>query len=192
MNKPCVSIAIPYYAKMKNAQVFMDRLLASIRSQTFQDYEIVITDKGGMAENTNNAIKASNGELIKIMYQDDYFIDKYALKRIVDAFKGQWLICGANNNPHPYWTDDIHTGNNKLGSPSALTIRNDKPLLFDENLGWLLDCDYYRRMYDKYGEPTILDEVNIKIGIHKGQATNTMGEEVKLKEHKYMKNKWQH
>lgn len=190
--KPRISIAIPYYEDMKNAKFFLDRCVASIRSQTFQDYEIVITDKGGMAQNTNNAIKGCNGELIKILYMDDMFADKNALKRIVEAFKGHWLITGADNNPHPYWTDDIQFGNNKLGSPSALTIKNDKPLLFDENLGWLLDCDYYRRMYDKYGKPTILNEINVILGVGEHQATNTMGDEVKIKEHKYMKKKWQH
>ena len=183
-------MAIPYYSGMKNAQFFLDRCLESIRSQTFQDYEIVVTDKGGMAQNTNNAIKGCSGELIKILYMDDMFADNNALKRIVDAFKGHWLVTGTDNNPHPYWTDDIHLGNNKLGSPSALTIKNENPLLFDENLGWLLDADYYRRMYDKYGEPTILDGVNIIIGIGEHQATNTMGGEIKLREHEYVKKKY--
>lgn len=184
-----VSIAIPKY-NMKNGDVFLDRLLYSIRIQTFQDYEIVITDKGGMAENTNNAIKASKGDIIKIMYQDDYFSDKYALKHIADAFKGGWMICGANNNPHPYWTDNLEEGNNKLGSPSALTIENKEPLMFDENLGWLLDCDYYKRLNERYGKPTILDEVCVDIGIHDGQATNIMGDEIKIKEKKYLIKKY--
>jgi hypothetical protein len=194
MNKPFVSIAIPYYAGMKNAEFFLDRCLASIRSQTFQDYEIVVTDKGKMAENTNNAIKASTGELIKVLYMDDYFADNNALKRIVDAFKANphafWLITGTNNNPRPYWTDDIETGNNKLGSPSALTIRNDYPLLFDENLGWLLDCDYYKRMNREFGEPIILEDVNVIIGVGEHQATNTMGDAIKKQEELYMRKKY--
>lgn len=189
--KPKISIAVPYYGGMKNAQFFLDRCLDSIRSQTFQDFEIIVTDKGAMAENTNSAIKQCRGELIKVLYMDDYFADKNALKRIVEAFKGDWMITGTDNNPHPRWTDDIHTGNNKLGSPSALTMRNNKPLLFDENLGWLLDCDYYKRMYDRYGEPQILDGVNVMIGVGEHQATNTMGEAIKIKEHKYMLKKYE-
>src|SRR3990167_11187202 len=94
---PRVSIAIPYYAGMKNAQFFLDRCLASVRSQTFQDYEIVVTDKGRMAYNTNKAIQGCSGEFIKILYMDDYFADNNALKRIVEAFKGDWLITGADN-----------------------------------------------------------------------------------------------
>lgn len=190
IKKPKVSIAIPYYPGMKNAQFFLDRCLASIRSQTFQDYEIVVTDTGGMAENTNNAVQSCTGELIKILYMDDYFADKNALKRIVEAFKGDWMITGTDNNPHPYWTEDIHLGNNKLGSPSALTIKNDKTILFDERLDWMLDCDYYKRLYIKYGEPQILDEVNVIMGIGDHQATNTISDDIKIQEQNILKGKW--
>ena len=187
---PKVSICIPFYP-MENHEFFMKRCLDSIREQSFTDYEIVITDKGGMAENTNNAIKQATGEIIKVLYMDDYFSHKHALKRIVEAFNSHWMIVGADNNPHPYWTDDIHTGNNRLGSPSALVIENKNPLLFDEKLGWLLDCDLYKRMYERYGPPAILNEVMVNIGIHPGQATNTMGEQVKLQEELYMRNKYE-
>lgn len=190
-----ISIAIPYYSKMKNAQIFLDRCLYSIREQTYQDYEIVVTEAGKMAENTNQAIKQCKGDYIKILYMDDYFADKHSLQRIVDAFKAnpkaEWLISGCSTNHKPYWTDNIHLGNNKLGSPSVLTIKNNKPMLFDENLGWLLDCDYYRRMYDLHGHPIILEEDNVIIGVGDHQATNTMGDEVKLQEEKYMKKKYE-
>ncbi len=188
--RPKVSIAIPTH-NMKNGDFFLKRCLDSIRMQSYQDYEIVVTDRGKMAENTNNAIKESNGELIKIMYMDDYFAHKDALKHIVENFKGEWMITGADTNPRPYWTDDIETGNNKLGSPSALTMRKDKHLLFDEKLSWLLDCDLYKRLYALHGEPTILDEVNVKIGIHDGQMTNILTEEEKLEEFNYMQKKYE-
>ena len=187
--KPKVSIVVPIYRKMPNAEFFIERCLSSIREQSFQDYEIVMTEDGKMAENTNSGIKKATGELIKILYQDDMFAHKHALKDIVENFKGHWMITGVDNNPHPHWTKDIETGNNKLGSPSALTIKNEDPLLFDENLGWLLDVDLYKRMYDKYGAPTILDDVNVIMGIGDHQASNIMGDEVKLKEANYLKQK---
>ena len=55
---------------------------------------------------------------------------------------------------------------------------------------WLLDVDYYKRMYDLYGEPTILKDINVSIGIHDGQATNTMGDKRKLLEQEYITKKY--
>lgn len=178
---------------MKNKDFFLERALNSIRSQTFQDYEIVITEKGRMAENTNASIKEAIGDLVKILYMDDWLAHDKALQDIVDNFEftDDWLITGADTNPHPYWTDDIETGNNKLGSPSALTMRRKTALLFDERMSWLLDCDLYRRLYDKYGEPKILDNIGVKIGIGDHQMTNILTDEEKLAEHKLIKEKYE-
>ena len=192
--KPKISIAIPFYAGMKNAQFFMDRCLDSIRYQTFQDYEIIVTEKGKMAENTNEAIRQCSGELIKVLYMDDALADTNSLQKIVDNFSNgtEWLITGCDNNLSPYWTDDIEKGNNKLGSPSCLTFRNhfDDNLMFDEEMSFLLDCDLYRRIYEKYGLPNILEGKNVIMGIGEHQASNILTTEEKLKEFNYMKKKY--
>ncbi len=125
------------------------------------------------------------------MYIDDYFAHENALKEIVGACKDNWAIAGADNNPVPYWTDNIETGNNKLGSPSALIFRNNTPFLFDEKLSWLLDCDIYKRMHEEYGEPDILTGVHIGIGIHPNQVSNTMSDKEKQKEHEYLNKKYE-
>jgi hypothetical protein len=184
-----ISICIPTH-NMKNKDFFLKRCLDSIREQTYQDFEIVITEDGLMAENTNSAMKKATGELVKIMYMDDWFAHKNALKEIVDNFKGDWMITGCNTNPHPYWTDDIETGNNHLGSPSVLTVRRKTMVFFDETMSWLLDCDLYRRMYDLYGPPKILDTINVMIGVGDHQMTQILTNEEKLSEHKYMQKKW--
>lgn len=199
MSTPRISICIPVH-NMKNKDFFLERALNSVRSQTFQDYEIVITEDGGMAENTNSAIKKATGEYVKILYMDDWLAHPKALQEIIDnieflqpdgrGYKRSWLITGASTNPHPYWTDDIETGNNHLGSPSALTMRRSTAMLFDERMSWLLDCDLYRRMYDKYGEPKILINVGVNIGIHDGQVTNLMSDAEKLAEHKLINKKY--
>lgn len=192
--KPKISIAVPFYAGMKNADSFLKRCTDSISQQTFKDYEVVITKRGSMAANTNRAMGDCKGELIKILFMDDYFADKDVLKDIVDNFKDEddWMITGCDNNPNPYWTDDIQTGNNKLGSPSCLTFRNSpgKILYFDENLSWLLDCDLYRRWYDQSGEPKILPGVYINLGIGDHQHTNILTYEEKVSEYEYMLEKY--
>lgn len=198
MKKPTISICIPYYEKMQNAAFLLHRCLSSIEEQTYKDYEIVISDKGGMARNTNRAIKQATGKIIKILFQDDYFTDKNSLQKIVDNFSGGWLVSGCLHNyenqiinPHiPEWTDDIETGNNKIGSPSVLTFANKNPLLFDENLGWLLDVDLYKRLHQRYGEPTYLYEYNVIIGLHAGQASNILSDSEKLQEQQYLHEKY--
>lgn len=188
---PKISICIPTH-NMANKDFFLERALNSVRSQTFQDYEIVVTEKGRMAENTNASIKEANGILVKILYMDDFLAHDNALQDIWNNFEfmDEWMITGADTNPHPYWTDDIEKGNNKLGSPSALTMRRSNAMMFDERMSWLLDCDLYRRMYDEYGPPKILDSVGVCIGIHDGQMTNLLTEKQKLAEHKLIAKKY--
>lgn len=180
---------------MKNGDFFLTRLINSLLTQTFRDFEVVITKKGKMAENTNAAIRRARGELVKILYMDDYLLDENALKKMVAAFDTNpnfhWLIAGADNNQFPQWTDDIETGNNRLGSPSALMFRNDKPLLFDENMSWLLDCDLYRRMCDRHKYPIILEGAYIGIGIGDHQMTNILTEKDKQEEFNYLKKKYE-
>jgi glycosyltransferase involved in cell wall biosynthesis len=220
--KPLVSVAVPTHF-MKAGAHFFTRLLDSLWMQNFQDFEIVVTDnsdddvikdlcdfyqggiryfrnpKKGMAPNTNEAIRRSEGDLIKILYMDDFLAHSNSLQNIVNNFKGHWLVTGCMHtgngvdrfNQHfPDYHPKIHLGQNTIGSPSVLTIKNDKPLFFDEGLSWLLDGVYYKMMYDKYGEPTILNDLNVVIGLHQGQMTNIMGEEIKLKELEYVTEKY--
>lgn len=192
--RPKLSIVIPIH-DMKGGSEFLWKSINLLMEQTFQDFEIVITKAGKMAENTNAGIKKARGELIKILYLDDVLAHENALKEIVEAFdlETEWLITGTDNNPLPYWTDDIVTGNNKLGSPSALTIRNTfimaPPLMFDENLSWLLDCDYYHRMRKLWGEPKILLGEHINIGVGDHQVTHILTDDQKNLEYEYLREK---
>lgn len=204
MQKPKVSICIPYH-QMPMTAFFLSRLFASIHQQSFTDYEIILTHEGKMAENTNAAMKKAQGELIKILYMDDYFAHPLVLERIVEAFpkNGMWLATGClhqessadyyedPHSPHyPSFPDNIETGNNQIGSPSVITLRNKGKLFFDENLSYLLDCDLYKRYHTKYGAPVLSNDLNIVIGIHAGQVSNVMPKDDKVKEFIYMKKKY--
>lgn len=188
--QPKISLILPYH-DMKNGAFFLKRAIDSIMIQSFTDYEIILTKEGSMPVNTNTGIKRAKGELIKILYMDDVLAHKDVLRDIALNFKGEWLITGCDTNTYPYWTDDIETGNNKLGSPSCLTIKNGLDMYFDERMSWLLDVDFYKRMYDKYGKPVILDGVYTLIGIHDGQMTHILTTEEKLLEHKIIKEKYE-
>lgn len=195
MNKPKVSIVVPVYEGMKNYEFFLHRCLESIHSQSFEDYEIVMPDTGSMAENTNAGIRMAQGEIIKILYQDDYFAHDDALKNIVDNFTGQWLVTDCLHDMGTgagylhtveFDSDKLKKGINTVGSPSVIAFANNNPLFFDEKLTWVLDCDLYYRMWMLYGPPVLLHDPTVVIGIHDGQATNTMGDDIKREEEIYI------
>ena len=139
--RPKISCIIPIH-DMKGGADFLWRTINRLTEQTCQDYELIITKAGKMAENTNAGIKRAKGEIIKVLYLDDMLASKDSLATILEAFKGgtEWLITGCDTNLLPYYTHDIQTGNNKLGSPSCLAFRNrfEDNLLFDENMSYYI------------------------------------------------------
>ena len=105
-----ISICIPAYQSGEK----LERLLDSIRMQTFTDYEIVVSDDSkdegvriiceqkystlnikyfhnnpplGTPSNWNNAVEKTSGEWIKIMHHDDWFRDKDSLQKFVDVVR---------------------------------------------------------------------------------------------------------
>jgi glycosyltransferase involved in cell wall biosynthesis len=102
--QPLISICIPAY---KN-EVYLKRLLESILIQTFQDFEVIVSDDSpdtlladiislynnyfkihyvrnerplGSPANWNHAIRLAKGKWIKIMHDDDWFTDESSLEQ---------------------------------------------------------------------------------------------------------------
>lgn len=99
-----ISICIPAYNNVSE----VERLLASISSQDFKNFEVCLSDDStndeiahlvahrypfvryvhntkplGHIFNWNAAIRMATGEYIKIMFSDDWFTDKKSLERFV-------------------------------------------------------------------------------------------------------------
>ena len=53
-----------------------------------------------------------------------------------------------------------------------------------------MDCDYYKRLFDKYGPPKILNKITAVIRDHSEQLTHTMGSQIKQKEYSLMVQKY--
>jgi hypothetical protein len=194
-----VSIVIPFHW-MDNWPFFLTRCLQSIQEQTFTDYEVVLINHSTMPATSNRVIESATGELVKILYLDDYLAHPQALQRIVDNFgkDDMWLATACAHRrgeelPHslhlPEWNDEMSTGKNTIGSPSVITLRNEGRLLFDENLSWLLDADLYARYYQTYGKPKLISDLNVVIGVGEHQMTHKLTDEEKLSEHQYMNKK---
>lgn len=213
MSAPYISLCIPTYEMHGLGADFLRRGFTILTRQTFSNFDIIISDhsvdnsirtvceefsdrltihyvrneerRGSSAANANNAIRHAKGQLIKILFQDDYLLNEHSLERIVDEFDltaDHWLVTGCEHTtdgqtlerPHlPTITNDPQYGNNRIGSPSVITIKNDHPLLFDERLIWLMDGDYYQRMQLRYGPPKILSDITVVNQLGKHQVTNT-------------------
>lgn len=151
---------------------------------------------GKSSPNMNNAIKKSSGKWIKLLFQDDFLYGASALadlKTHIDAEKKiRWIATACEHTYdgkhmhrpfYPSWNESIHAGVNTISSPSVITIKNDEEkLYFNEDLIWLMDVEYYKRMYDNYGEPSYLHKINVVNRIWNNSLTNTLSVAAKNKE----------
>lgn len=211
--------------------IFLEKSFESLSTQTFKDFNIIISDHskdnliqdlcikyqdklkinyyknaekyGNSSANINNAIKKADGKLIKILFQDDFLFHDKSLEEIIQNFdlkQDNWLITACIHSKdginffrpfYPKYNHFIHLGKNTISSPSVLTIKNKEPLLFDENLIWLMDVDYYKRCYNNWGSPKIINKINVvnRIGLY--QVSNSMiNISVRLKETFYIFKKY--
>lgn len=209
------SIAIPVYEMNGQGIHYLKHNLNKIIVQKINfDLEVIISDQSkndtvknyindlaidyikyikanekvnSLSSNTNNAIRNCNGDIIKVLYQDDYFLDEYSLQKTIDTISNSnkmWLISACEHSKdlstlirpfYPQWNDNMIFGNNTYSCPSVLSFKKEaKDNYFDENLDYLLDTEYYWRMKNKYGEPVYLQDITVVISIHQNQSTNSV------------------
>tara|TARA_B100001093_G_C26711972_1_gene963831 strand:+ start:159 stop:860 length:702 start_codon:yes stop_codon:yes gene_type:complete len=203
------SIAIPTWESYGRGGEFLEDLLRTIEIQTLKDFEVCISDhsenndvldvvktfedkfsiiysrnsekRGNGPANTNKAIDMCSGDIIKVMFQDDFFYDDESLEKINNEFNTTdktWLVNGCNhtqNDGHsfywemyPKWNDRLLEGVNTISSPSVVSFKREVVNRFDENLVYFMDCEFYYNMNNKYGPPIFLNDVLIsnRVGDH--------------------------
>lgn len=233
--KPRFSICIPVWEQHGFGLQYLKDLIHSIKIQTFEDWEIIISDHskdnqiykfllelsystprmniwhnyykkkyGNGVVNLNNALKMAKGEIIKIMFQDDFMFDRRCLEKFDEAFKyknNKWAVCGCNHTRDglnferpmvPSWNDKLLEGVNTISSPSVLAFRNENIELFDDNLTMLMDVEYYYRMDKKHGLPVVIEDCLVTNRCHENQISSrysgNLEEEIKYCKEKYAKN----
>ncbi len=187
---PKVSICIPAYKRVS----LLRKALESVLEQSFADYEIIITDdspddevkklidelkinKGikyfynspalGSPANWNYAISKAEGEYIKLLHCDDFFLSPYSLAKYVElldrnpsadfAFSARKVVTIPGNNITYYSCSKMqlekiktHPGylffRNLIGGPSATIYRRKILAAYDESLIWLVDIEFYMRL----------------------------------------------
>lgn len=133
-------------------------------------------DRGNPASNFNYAMAKSTGEYIKFLCQDDFLFDSHSLMKTIDAFeknpKAIWLASAyyhavdkrsSRRDLHiPTLNDKLYIINT-IGSPSCITVKNlryELPL-FDNNISYCFDCDWYYRLRASFGDPILLNDPTV-------------------------------
>jgi len=235
------SLCIPAYKRPEN----VERLLSSIQNQTFKNYEIVITDDSGddslkevldryntlpinyfrnekplgTPANWNYGISLVKGEWIKIMHDDDWFVNEHSLSIFAEATsKCKKLISCRYFNVLPSGKKEMPDfpegskarilqqpmlllARNVIGPPSVTLIHYSIKEKYDTSMKWRVDIDYYIRVLSREKEFELIDQPLVNVGISDSQVTNFCLDEpeVELPEglmllHKYgispLKNIW--
>lgn len=209
-----ISIAVPTWESHGRGAEFLDDLIRTVRIQTLTDWEIIVSDhsednevknvakfyegnnvnvkyirnkekKGNISFNTNNAINHCSGEVVKVLFQDDFFYDDEALEKIYTSLiqsEKDWLVCGCNHTQSdghdfywkmmPCWNDDIIRGVNSISSPSVLAFKNNKVSeRFDENIRMMMDVEMYYHLDKNHGQPFYLMDDLITNRVHSEQLS---------------------
>lgn len=195
-----ISIAIPTWECHGRGEEFLDDLFRTIEIQTFKEFEVVISDhceddyllpkikefedkfeikyilnennRGSSPANLNNAINNCSGDIIKIMFQDDFFYDDEAFEKIYYALADSdklWLLNGTNHTKddgrsfywdlYPEFNDNLLKGVNTISSPSVVALKKEVKTRFDDSLVYFMDVEFYYSMKEKNGEPVYYNDV---------------------------------
>ena len=156
--------------------------------------------RGFISPNLNNAMSYCDGEWIKILFQDDFLYADDSLDkqfRFINNNQGlNWFATrfihtkdGVNfySDYTPTWNEFVWSGHNTIGCPSVITFKNDSVIQFDEDLNWLMDCDWYWKMFKNFGSPKVLHEITVVNRNNSGRLTNAISEQQKINEYEKLK-----
>lgn len=150
------------------------------------------------AANINYALDHSHGRILKVLFQDDYLCDRRSLSLIHQRFVEtgcDWLLCGSGivedgesvKRPMiPLLTEKMHFGKNTVSSPSVLAIDRRCTERFDENLIWLMDVEFYKRLWDDRGLPEIVPTTLVANRIHDHQVSGQVDRKLQARELDYI------
>jgi glycosyltransferase involved in cell wall biosynthesis len=152
-------------------------------------------EKGKSSYNLNNAISKSKYSIIKPMFQDDFFIDTMCLDEISKT-KHMWGGVGfthfddkgnhQGNTMLPRYNINIKNGVNTFGSPSVCFFRKDENY-FNNDLVWLMDCEFYEHMFRKYKFPYVINKISVGIRIWGDSYSYHISDDIKHKEEEIVK-----
>lgn len=215
IKNPAISICIPAYKRLD----YLQKLLHSISIQTFKDYEVIITDDSpddsvekfvenitdissihyyrnqkvlGTPENWNESIRKANGTWIKLMHDDDWFVDENSLQLFFEAtlnhkdcsffFSAYSNVVDNKDFPETVRLNSVGQFMLKksplnlfkkqyVGNPSCTLIKGDVNLFYDSDFKWVVDFEYYIRVLKKVKKFYYINHLLVNIGVNDDQVT---------------------
>ena len=146
--------------------------------------------RGNASSNANNALLRSTGDIIYVIHQDDFIYSEQCLEKVRDTFEknpeiGWCAVSYIHTNEKedlfhhpriPYYNSDIIRAKNTIGPPAVVFHkRKSEPILFDEFLIWMNDCEFCYRLHKIYGKPFIIEGTPlVAIRTWPNSVTNTL------------------
>lgn len=226
---PRISVCIPAYDMSGDGAAFLAAGLDGLVAQDQADFEVVVSDQSDNdaieqlcaryadrlqithvyfrdgprqgSANCNNAFRHARGDILKVLFQDDYLCDPSALTQLSKVFDQpgvKWALMGSavtrdlkvlENPMVPRYTPRTRYGFNTISSPSVLAFEAGHDIWFDENLIWLMDADIFYSCFLAFGEPAILPDTMVANRIHAGQVQRNMDRAVCRREVLYVARK---
>lgn len=144
--------------------------------------------KKGVPGNWNALITKASGAYVTLLHQDDFYVSDIILERAHAALTSstsRFAVCAYSiferDKVITHSTSTRHVRNflhdfparslivNRIGHPSVIFFQNDlKGVLFDEELCYFVDTDWYARLWKAGGEPAYLADA--EIGVEKGSG----------------------
>lgn len=142
-------------------------------------------------ENWNFAMKKAIGNYKILIHHDDFFKDNFTLEEIYKEYL-------SNGNMMVYFLKFINEDNfvrfyydkfslnyifkkpldllyvNYFSTPSCVVLNNKVDIVYNENLKWLVDVDFYSRLFMSYNNIKLISNATIVIGGGDERITKTI------------------
>ena len=217
-----ISVVVPCYEYGGKGVRYLSDLFRTIKYQTIKDLEVIIIDhsfdteieqfcndnifdiniiyhrdeehRGDVATSMNIGMDIAKGEVVKMMFMDDYFFTNDALEKTYNALMNSdkmWLVCGTNHTRDngmsvdtylmPRWNDNMlrARGNNTMSGVAVISYKNDN----------MDDIDFYYSLRGKYGDCIYLQECLITQRVNSDALSSTISDEDVEKEFVYCREK---
>ena len=206
-----ISIVVPAYEARGKFRLLLTELFESLSRQTHRDFEIIVSDhsestevkefcdnnlleikhffcereRGNSSVNMNHGISKAKGDFIKVMHMDDFFKREDSLQLMVDSLEKSGKKWGGFGFDHlkdnELYNVIVPSMEKTFGCPSvSFFAREDN--YFDENLIIINDHDMHHRLYAKYGDPIVIEDICVTIRMHSDQVSQDLTAMSRLEE----------